>query len=224
MKLKWYGHASFLFTSEDGTSIITDPYTPETSGYRPVTDSPDIVVISSDSDSYHCRGDLIPGQPAIINALEVANGGGQRTEHGVTVRAIHAMEAYDHPEHPPDQNAMYRFTVDGISVAHMSDVGNALTERQMAFFEGVDVLLALTGGSPVIRLDDLMALIRRVRPRLVVPMHFRTLRWKLRTMHWIQAFLEHFNPDDVDFAFDCEVTLTPDALPDTTRVLVLSYA
>lgn len=223
MKLKWYGHASFLVTSGDGVSIITDPYTPEISGYRPVTDSPDIVITSSDTDSYHCRADLIPGDPIVINALDLAGDGAGRVEKGVEFRAIHAMEAYDHPEHDPEQNALYRFEVDGISIAHMGDVGNALTETQMAFFDGVDILLALTGGPPVIRLDDLMAVIKRVRPPLIVPMHFRTLRWKLRTMHWISTFLDYFDAEDVDFAFDYEVSLSPDDLPEQTRVLVLSY-
>ena len=46
MKLKWYGHASFLITADDGRTIITDPYTPETSGYKPIADSPDIVIMS----------------------------------------------------------------------------------------------------------------------------------------------------------------------------------
>ena len=33
MNIKWYGHSCFLLTSEDGTSILTDPPAPET-GYR----------------------------------------------------------------------------------------------------------------------------------------------------------------------------------------------
>ena len=50
---------------------------------------------------------------------------------------------------------MYRFTVDGLTVGHMGDMGNALSEHQLEFFRGVDVLLALAGGYPVIGLDSL---------------------------------------------------------------------
>lgn len=82
MKLKWYGHASFLVTGEKGVTLITDPYTPETSGYEPIPDSPDIVIVSSDNDSFHCRADLIPGSPAIINALQLAQNGGVTNEKG----------------------------------------------------------------------------------------------------------------------------------------------
>ncbi|MHB8625576.1 MAG: MBL fold metallo-hydrolase [Aggregatilineales bacterium] len=227
MRLKWYGQACFLITSETGSPrlrIVTDPYTPETSGYRPVSEAADIVIMSSDNDSFHCRADLIPGQPTVINALEVAQHGGERTAHGITFRAIEAMEMLAHPEHAPDQNGMYRFTVDGISVGHMGDVGNPLSEAQIAFFEGVDVLLALTGGTPTIGLDDLKTVIDRAKPRWVVPMHFRTLRYKPRKIFWIQSFLDYFSESDVDIAADSEISLTRESLPSSTRVLVLDNA
>lgn len=224
MKLKWYGHASFLITSADGLSIITDPYPPETAGYRPVTEAPDLVIMSSDNDNFHCRADLIPGSPVVINALDVARQGGRREARGVTFEAVEAMEALDHHEHDPDQNGLYRFTVDGISIGHMGDVGNALTEAQKQFFAGVDVLLALAGGHPTIALDDLKNAIDYARPRLVIPMHFRTLRYKPRNTLWITSFLEYFDPQAVEFACDCEVTLDAGTLPPPTRVLVLAYA
>jgi len=224
VKLKWYGHASFLITSSNGVTIITDPYTPETSGYLPIPDSPDFVVISSDNDSFHCRADLIPGQPMVINALQLAQNEGTLTEKGVVFQAIEAMEALDHQFHDPDQNGMYRFTVDGISIGHMGDIGNPLSEEQMQSFAGVDVLLALAGGHPTIALDDLFTVIQRTQPKIVVPMHFRTLRYKPRNTFWIQSFLNYFDPTDIDFACDSEVTLSKDSLPEKTRVLILTHA
>jgi L-ascorbate metabolism protein UlaG (beta-lactamase superfamily) len=154
----------------------------------------------------------------------VAQNGGQRAKKGVTFHAIAAMEALAHREYNPEQNAMYRFTIEGVSIGHMGDVGNSLSDGQIDFFKGVDVLLALTGGYPTIALDDLKAAIDRARPRLVVPMHFRTLRYKRRNILWIQSFLDYFDPEDVDFACDSEAVITRDRLPDPTRVLVLTYA
>ena len=224
MKLKWYGHASFLVTSNSGLRIITDPYTPETSGYMPVRDTADVVVISSDNDTFHCRADLIPGHPIVINALELAQSGGKRVEKGVEFTAIEAMEALNHKYHDPDQNGMYRFVVDGVSIGHMGDIGNALSEEHMNFFAGVDVLLALTGGHPTIELDDLKAMIDRTQPRMVVPMHFRTLRYKPRNCFWIEKFLDYFPASEVDFACDYETTITRDMLPAKTRIMVLTHA
>ena len=224
MKLKWYGQAAFSIRSTDGVTVITDPYTPETAGYVPILEPADVVITSSDNDSFHCRADLIQGNPIAINALAVAQDGGQRTEKGITFRAIESMEALNHRYHDPDANAMYRFEIDGMSIGHMGDVGNALTLEQIDFFRGVDVFLALAGGHPTIELDDLKTVLDAVKPRLIVPMHFRTLRLKPKNQYWIQTFLNYFPDEQVDFAFDSEVTLTKADLPETTRVLVLSYA
>jgi L-ascorbate metabolism protein UlaG (beta-lactamase superfamily) len=223
VKLKWYGHASFRITTNSGSSIITDPYDPRTAGYKTFTESADVVVISSDNDSFHCNTQLIPDEHITINALELARSGKARDEHGVTFTAIEAMEALDHTEHDPDQNGMYRMVVNGISIGHMGDIGNALTQSQLEFFAGVDVLLALAGGHPTLALDDLETAIKFIKPKLVIPMHFRTLTYKPRNTVWIESFLEYFNDAQVDFACSSEVALSPSMLPDHTRVLVMDY-
>ncbi|MEM8553466.1 MAG: MBL fold metallo-hydrolase [Pseudomonadota bacterium] len=224
MQITWYGHAAFGLASDDGVHVITDPYTPEGVGYAPITDTADLVMISSDDDSAHCRADLIGGDPQVVNALTVAQSGGQTEALGFTITAIEAAEWDHHPEHEvPGQNGMYRWTMDGIRFAHMGDVGNPLTQAQQDFFQDVDVLFALAGGYLTIELPDLMEMIHRVRPKLIIPMHFRTLTYRPRNTMWIESFLAHFKDDQIDFACNHTVSLTKGDLPETTRVLVLDY-
>ncbi len=204
--------------------MITDPYTPEGVGYPPIRDSADLVVISSDDDSAHCRADLIAGEPAVLNALTIAQSGGEASAAGVTVRAIEAAEWDHHPEHEvPGQNGMYRWEMEGIRFAHMGDVGNPLTEAQQDFFAETDVLFALAGGYLTILLPDLMEMIGHAKPKLIIPMHFRTLTYKPRNTMWIESFLGYFDDEAVDFACDHSVTLTAEDIPDRTRVLVMDY-
>ncbi|MEM0937384.1 MAG: MBL fold metallo-hydrolase [Pseudomonadota bacterium] len=225
MQVKWYGHAAFRLVPDAGPTIITDPYTPEGVGYDPIPDPADLVLISSDDDDAHCRSDLIVGAPTVLNALEVSKGGGRTEALGVEVTAIEAAEWELHPEHDvPGQNGMYRFTLDGIRCAHMGDVGNPLTDRQTAFFEDVDLLFALAGGYLTIELPDLMKLIHAVRPKLIIPMHFRTLTYRPRNTMWIESFLSHFKDGDIDFACAAEVQISKGDIPDVTRVLVMDYA
>lgn len=224
MRIKWYGHASFIVTASDGTSVITDPYTPETSGYQPIPDEPDIVVTSSLNDDFHDRSDLILGDPLRLNMLDVARNGGTLETHGLMFRAIESSEMYNHPEHEPDKCAMYRWEMDGISIGHMGDVGNPFTPEEYEFFRDIDVFLVLAGDIPTIRLTDLKQVIDRVQPKLVIPMHFRTLRYKPRNMLWIQSFLSYFDDADIDFQSDWEVELSREDLPQATRVLVLTHA
>ncbi|WP_371157591.1 MBL fold metallo-hydrolase [Jannaschia sp. 2305UL9-9] len=221
MKITWYGQAAFKLTGAD-KSVITDPYSPELMGYSGFRDTADIVLTSSDDDEGHCRSDLIPGSPAIANVMDFADGGrGSGSIGGLQVEAMPAEEWEHHPRGVANQNAMYRFELDGMKIAHMGDVGNALDEDQIAFFEDVDILLALAGGPPTIALPDLMEMIHRTRPRLVIPMHFRTLGCRITRMHWVQSFLDGFREDRVDFAFSPHATITKSDLPDRTRVLVL---
>ena len=136
MQITWFGHAAFHLLPEEGPSVITDPYTPEGVGYAPIRETADLVIISSDDDDAHCRADLIPGAPAVVNALEVAQGSGRAEASGLEVTAIEAAEWDHHPEHAvPGQNGMYRFTLDGIRCAHMGDGGTPLTDAPQAFFE-----------------------------------------------------------------------------------------
>lgn len=224
MRLTWYGQAAFRLERDDGFAVICDPYTPELLGYPPIRDAADLVITSSDDDAAHCRHDLVPGEHAWLNALDAVRAGGMSTVAGLEVHAVEAMEIESHPLHAPGQNAMYRFELDGLRVAHMGDIGNPLNERQTRFLDGVDVLLALAGGELVVELPELMRVIGETRPKLVIPMHFRTLTYRPRSLLWIESFLSHVNDDDVDFACDSSVRLTPDALPDTgTRVLVMDY-
>jgi L-ascorbate metabolism protein UlaG (beta-lactamase superfamily) len=224
MQITWFGHAAFKLTDARGFSVITDPYTPEGVGYAPIRESADVVVISSDDDSAHCRADLIDGNPLVLNALDVAKAGGVGEAGGLTVRAIEAMEWELHPEHDiPGQNGMYRFEMDGLKIAHMGDVGNPLTEAQQDFFADTDILLTLAGGYLTIELPDLMQMIHRVKPKVIIPMHFRTLTYKPRNTMWIESFLAHFRDAHVDFASAHTIDLMPADLPDHTRVMVMDY-
>ena len=226
MDVTWFGHAAFRLSGTAGgapVSVITDPYTPEGVGYAPIAETADVVVISSDDDDAHCRADLIPGDPAVVNALDVALGAGAVTARGLEVRAVAAAEWVDHPRGVAGQNGMYRFELDGLRVAHMGDVGNPLTDDQIAFFEDVDVLLALAGGYLTIALPDLMEMIHRTRPRLVIPMHFRTLAYRPRNTRWVHDFTGLFRDDAVTWACSPHATVARDDLTDTTRVLVMDY-
>lgn len=225
MKIKWYGQAAFRLLPDTGPTIITDPYTPDVVGYAPIMDPADLVIRSSDDDTAHCRSDLISGSPEVVNGLEVAKSGGPVTAAGVTITAVEAAECDDHPDHDvPGKSGMSKFTLDGVTCAHMGDMGNDVTDAQIAFFEGTDVLFALTGGHPTTSLPDLQRIIEHARPRLIIPMHFRTLTYKPRSQFWVETFLDLYDDDQIDFALGCEAVVTPGSLPDSTRILVLDYA
>ncbi len=225
VKITWYGHASFGLVSEGGTTIVTDPYDPATSGFKSFPDEADIIVKSSSDDDFHDNDHLVPKKSGthVVDALEIALAGGSTVSHGIEIQAILAMEHLEHPRGHANQNAMYRFTVDDISVGHMGDMGGDFSPSQLDFFKGVNILLSHAGGFPVISLDELQRVISIVQPNLVIPMHFRTLCYIPQNMHFISGFLGLFSEHDIDYACRPTITITKDKLPQKTRALVLSY-
>jgi L-ascorbate metabolism protein UlaG (beta-lactamase superfamily) len=221
MKIKWYGHACFRVEG-DGTSIITDPYTPEVAGLDPVEEPADIVIMSSATDSFHSCASMVPGDPKVLNALEIARMGSVEV-NGVVFEALPTMESLEHKE-SPDENAIYRFELDGISVLHLGDLGNPLTGEQLARLRGrVDVLLALTGGPPTIELEDLERAIEEIGPSVVIPMHYQIPKLKLDILP-LEAFTSRYPEDAVKGVGATEVELSLDTLPRTLRIYVLDPA
>jgi L-ascorbate metabolism protein UlaG (beta-lactamase superfamily) len=107
---------------------------------------------------------------------------------------------------------------------HLGDLGNPLTDEQLARLRGrVDVLLALTGGPPTIELEDLDRAIAEIGPRVVIPMHYQIPKLKLDILP-LEAFTSRYPEDAVTRAGDTEIQLHPGALPRALQICVLEPA
>ena len=217
MNITWLAHAAFLIEG-DGLRIITDPYTPATMGFAEITTPADIVIRSSSDDLAHCNAAMIRGNPTVITATEVGPEG--QAARGVRFSAIQTQESLIYKSEPSD-NAMYRFALDGIQVAHLGDVGNRLTEAQLAALAGVDVLLALAGGKPTIELNDLMDAIDAIQPRVVIPMHYK-LPGASFNMLPVTDLASRWPADQVVWHDTSTITLTPATLPSRRELHVLT--
>jgi L-ascorbate metabolism protein UlaG (beta-lactamase superfamily) len=221
MKIKWYGHACFRIEG-DGIAIVTDPYTPEVAGLDPVDEPADVVIMSSATDRFHSDAPMVPGDPEILNALEIS-GRGPVEVNGVVFEALPTMESLTHKE-SPDENAIYRFKLEDMSILHLGDLGNPLTDEQFARVRGrVDILLALTGGPPTIELDDLDRAIEEIGPRVVIPMHYQIPKLKLDILP-LEAFTSRYQEDVVTRVGATDVEMSFDTLPRTLRIFVLEPA
>ena len=217
VKVKWLAHASFLIEG-GGLRIITDPYEPnELMNLPPVEEPADIVIRSSDDDDGHCFVDTIPPGFELVTATDIVETG--TTVLGIEFEGIWAEESHIHKEVVRD-NAMYRFRLDGIEFAHMGDVGNPLTSVELDRLAGVDVLLALTGGPPTIELSDLKEVIDTIRPKVVIPMHYRIPGPRFFMLP-IETFTADYPAEMVETVWSTEIELTKESLPDSTKIIVL---
>jgi L-ascorbate metabolism protein UlaG (beta-lactamase superfamily) len=220
MRITWYGHAAFLLEgSSQGRSlrIITDPFSPE-SGYDPIDEPADILLMSQDDDRFHSHAASVTGDPLTI----VGRG---LPDEGVEARGIRfrAVQVWENVERNKNLNGMFHFELDGVRVAHMGDIGHGLNDQETEALRGTDVLLAITGGHLTIAIPDLVDAIRRIEPKIVVPMHFQTGKVRLNIQDNAE-FLSHYRPEQVEHRAATSIELTAGALPPPTRIVVLKHA
>ena len=223
MKLTFYAHASFRLETPD-LAVITDPYTPGRSGFDPIEEPADLVIMSSATDDFHSDPTHVRGHPRVVNALlDVPPEGMQIL--GVPIRAFPTSESLDFDYgRDPDANAMYLFTVGGVRVLHMGDVGVAIAPDTLSALAGeVDVLLALAGAHATIALDDLDRAISAIDPRIVVPMHYWHERGVL-PIEPVDSFIRRHDSDGVDRHAGSAITIEPDRLPARRRIVVLEQS
>lgn len=225
MRITFYAHASFRLEA-DGLSVVTDPYTPgpEGSNFDPIDEPADLVIMSSATDSFHSDPSHVRGAPTVVNALELPPEG--KEVLGLHIRPFPAMESmtFDFGR-DPDANALYLFTLGGLRVLHMGDIGNPVPEAHLEALRGeVDVLFALAGAHATISLDDLDDAIAAIGPRVVIPMHYFSPRGVLE-IEPVDTFLERLPADSVTRTGGPELELTPESLPaDAPHVYVLEQS
>ncbi len=214
MKVKWLGHASFLVISDSGTKIITDPY-PQGSGlsYEPVKDAIDIATVSHDHFDHNAISS-VPGKP------EVVTGSGTKDAKGIQFKGI-ATYHDDSQGKERGENTIFCFSVDGVKVCHLGDLGHMLNKEQIDEIGDVDVLLIPIGG--VYTIDAKMAgsVIEDLKPKVAIPMHCKTSKcnWPLNT---IEDFIA--GKANVKNMNSSEIELQAGKLPQATEIVVLEPA
>jgi L-ascorbate metabolism protein UlaG (beta-lactamase superfamily) len=188
MRLTLLGHAAFLIETA-GQRIITDPYSGQI-GYLPIHESADIVTVSHHNPVYHSCLEELEGDFQVVHGLEVLE-----SEQKTSDISFGAVEVF---EREPDEgpNAMVWLESEGIRVLHMGDCGVLPSDETLAKCGRVDVLLALTGGAPTIALGDLLVMVEKLQPRIVVPMHFGVPGLSMSALP-VEAFMEMWGDEVV---------------------------
>jgi L-ascorbate metabolism protein UlaG (beta-lactamase superfamily) len=116
----------------------------------------------------HNAVDAIGGEPTVLRAP-----GTHESPIGEIVGIASEHDAVAGTQRGP--NTIFRFTLDGLSVAHFGDFGQtALRPEQRSALGDLDLLFLPVGNGPTIGGAEAAAVVRELRPRLVVPMHYRT--------------------------------------------------
>jgi len=194
MQIEWYGQSAFRLTTGDETVAI-DPFG-DMSGlasargmqfdYPPITGVTAQLLLVTHEHIDHNGVEAIDGDPLILRSTA----GKLESPIGeVTAIASEHDEAAGTERGP---NTIFVFELDGLRVCHFGDFGqSSLRDEQAAAIGRVDLLIVPVGGGPTAGARQAAAIVERLQPRWVVPMHYRTPR--IGFLETADAFLEIYS-------------------------------
>jgi L-ascorbate metabolism protein UlaG (beta-lactamase superfamily) len=175
VNIRWYGQSAFLLRGAQ--SVFIDPFgAMEGLAARGMQFDYPLV------EGVEAELLLVTHEHGDHNAVEVIGGSQQilRSTAGTFDSPVGevigvASEHDDAAGTRRGSNTIFCFSLDGLRVCHFGDFGQAelRPEQQRAIGE-VDVLFLPVGGGPTVGGESAAAIVRALRPRLVVPMHYRT--------------------------------------------------
>jgi L-ascorbate metabolism protein UlaG (beta-lactamase superfamily) len=178
MRVDWHGQSAFTLTAPQG-KVFIDPFAEMSSlaergmrfEYPPIAvEGVDLVLVTHEHRD-HNGIDAVGGEPAVLRSTA----GRLDSPIGEVTAIASEHDAAAGTERGP--NTIFAFDLGGLRVAHFGDFGQAsLREEQAALLGGLDLLVLPVGGGPTIGAAQAAAIVERLAPHWVVPMHYRTHR------------------------------------------------
>lgn len=191
MQVEWYGQSAFRLSTPE-QSVAIDPFADMSAlaasrgmqfDYPPIVGVEAGLLLVTHEHGDHNGVEAIGGDPVILRSTA----GTLQSPLGEVV-AI-ASEHDEQAGTARGPNTIFVFELDGLRVCHFGDFGqSALREEQAAAIGAVDLLILPVGGGPTIGAEQATAIVERLSPRWVVPMHYRTPR--ISFLETAEDFLE----------------------------------
>ena len=174
LELRWHGHACFSLTY-DGYTVVFDPYEDNyVPGFAPLDLEADLVLCShqhKDHNAAHVvRMREGKENPFIITPIETFHDPAQGELRG--------------------KNTIYLLEAGGMRVAHFGDLGCELTEQQIDRLYGLDAAMIPVGGFFTIDAAQAKTIVDQIKPKVMIPMHYRMDHIGLPVVTEVTDFLE----------------------------------
>jgi L-ascorbate metabolism protein UlaG (beta-lactamase superfamily) len=210
MEITWYGLSCFKLAERGVATVITDPYDPESTGYRQLKLSANIVTISHDSPGHSCL-EAVQGEPYVIS------GPGEYEVGGVFITGIQTGGQ----KGPDDaRNTLYVFEFNSLTVAHLGDLNRIPTQAEIEAMGQVNIALIPVGGGNSLNSARAAELISLLEPNIVIPMHYATPGCRIE-LDGLSKFLKEMGINEAEKQPFLKITEI--ALPEETKVVVLDH-
>jgi L-ascorbate metabolism protein UlaG (beta-lactamase superfamily) len=176
MRIQWFGQSAFAL-GDGARTVFIDPFAGMDAlrgrgrrwDYPPIQGQRADLLLVTHEHLDHNGVEVIGGEPRVIRSTA-----GTFESPTGTVCAV----ASEHDQVAGTQrgpNTIYAFAFGGLRVCHFGDFGqDSLRPAQRSAIGVVDLLFLPVGGSATIDGATAAAIARELRPRWLVPMHYRT--------------------------------------------------
>jgi L-ascorbate metabolism protein UlaG (beta-lactamase superfamily) len=217
MKLEFLAHAAFLFTSNKGTKILTDPYEQGgfggTINYGPIDEQVDVITITHNHADHNY---IAPWHQSV----PVINQAGKDKFADIEIFGVKVFHDSNMGKER-GENIIFVMKIDDIIICHLGDLGHTLNQDVLKTIGKIDVLLLPVGGLYTIDANQATSVMQSLAPKICIPMHYKTEKIAV-DFALLQDFLKDKN--NVKILNTSQVELNKDLLPPNSEIWVLKYS
>ena len=167
VRITFVGHSTMMIESPQGVSLATDY-----NGYNRTSFRPDIVTMNNSHETHYT--DFI--DPKIQFVLRGWDPNGGIARHDLKIKDL---RVYNVPTNfavwegrKINENSIFIIETAQLCLAHVGHLHHVLTDNQTLKVGRIDVLFIPIDGTYTMSYEEVAKVIARVRPKLVIPMHF----------------------------------------------------
>lgn len=217
MEITYLGHASFKLKSKQGV-VVTDPFS-KMVGFSYPSVSADVVTISHPHED-HNNSSAVKTTPSREKPF-IIDAAGEYEVGGVSIfgfPAFHDASGGKERGH----NTVFTIVMEGITVAHLGDLGHELSDSFIEDLGEVDVLLCPVGGHYTIDSKTAVSVIQAVDPYYVIPMHYKTDKHDPKVFGELQTLADFEKAYGVTSEPVKSFSISGGTRPEQTTMIVLS--
>jgi len=182
MKVFWFGHAFFKIVLDDKI-ICIDPYD-ESIGYVVPKNLSCDILLETHQHHDHNNESIINGKYELIKKS------GKFFFNNIS---IEGLDTYHDEEMGEKRGGNISFILrsKNYKIVHLGDLGCIPSDEVIEKIKGPDVLMIPVGGVYTIDKDVAFELTNKIKPRIIIPMHYKTERLKF-DLDRVDGFIKKF--------------------------------
>ena len=210
MDITWLGHSCFRIKGKEVT-VITDPYPPGL-GYSLGRPQANIVTLSHSHPGHSYTS-------GVTGDFKVIKGPGEYELKGTFITGIATWHDAVQGQ-KLGRNTVYLLEMDSITLCHLGDLGHLPSSELIEDMGDIDVLFLPVGGVSTIGGSTAAEIVRRLTPKVAIPMHYKTATLK-KELEPVDKFLKEVGIKEM--VSQPKLSVSRSNLPASTQVMILDY-